>query len=330
MTTPTPDFDPWSGIRNASSSTYYASKRVDDSLNPRQRNLYWSLNENGSPALLIGYDSDEPRTESVPRFRGIMTGEDYQHHLVVIALQDPAMQDAFVRVCLDLIKNLQDVPEDQQRHAVILRLERWSYFFRGRRTGLTEEEQKGLIAELICFQRIPMKILTPKEALRSWTGPQQAAHDFVFGQASIEVKSNRGSGTPNITVSSSSQLSVNEEESLFLYVVEVNAATSQTEGHSVTDYVNATQELFTSPIDALEFELKLSQVGYSETDDYSATLWSVGRICCFTVSKDFPHIENASLNPAISCVTYKVNLNYCAPFETNEEQMKDSLRDNDA
>jgi hypothetical protein len=330
MMTLTSDFDPWKGIRSVSSNAYYASKRVDESLNPRQRDLHWSLNEAGSPALLIGYDSDEPRTDSMPRFRGIMTGEDKQHHLIIIALQDPAMRDAFLKVCTDIVKILQTIPEGQQRHAVILRLERWSYFFRGRRTGLTEEEQKGLIAELVCFQRVAMKRLEPKEALRSWTGPQRAAHDFVFGQTSIEVKSNRGAGTPNITVSSSSQLSVNDEESLFLYVVEVNQAVSRPEGRSIADYVSGTRELFVSPLDALEFDLELSQVGYSETDDYSSTLWSVGSIRCFTVSQDFPHIEEESLNPAISCVTYKVNLNCCNPFEISEEQMQNSLRGNDA
>ena len=67
-----------------------------------------------------------------------------------------------------------------------------------------------------------------------------------------------------------------------------------------------------------------------EMDDYSSTLWSVGSIRCFTVSQDFPHIEEDSLNPAISCVAYKVNLNCCNPFEISEEQMQNSLRGNDA
>lgn len=200
----------------------------------------------------------------------------------------------------------------------------------GKKAKLTEEEQKGLIAELVCLQRVTLKMLEPKAALRSWVGPQRAVHDFVFGQTSIEVKSNRGAGTPNITISSSSQLSVNDDEALFLYVVEVNQASSPNEGRTLADYVRHTRESFDSPLDALEFDLKLSQVGYSETDDYSSTLWSVGSIRCFTVSQDFPHIEEDSLNPAISCVTYKVNLNCCNPFEIGEEQIRNSLRGNDA
>ena len=326
----TSDFNPWEGIRNVSSSSYYASKRVDEVLNPRQRDLHWSLNETGNPALLIGYDADERCADSMPYFKGIATGEDRQRHLIVIALQDSAMRDAFLKVCIDIISVLQNVPKGQQRHAGIIRLERWAYFFRGKKAKLTEEEQKGLIAELVCLQRVTLKMLEPKAALRSWVGPQRAVHDFVFGQTSIEVKSNRGAGTPNITISSSSQLSVNDDEALFLYVVEVNQASSPNEGRTLADYVRHTRESFDSPLDALEFDLKLSQVGYSETDDYSSTLWSVGSIRCFTVSQDFPHIEEDSLNPAISCVTYKVNLNCCNPFEIGEEQIRNSLRGNDA
>lgn len=226
----TSDFNPWEGIRNVSSSSYYASKRVDEVLNPRQRDLHWSLNETGNPALLIGYDADERCADSMPYFKGIATGEDRQRHLIVIALQDSAMRDAFLKVCIDIISVLQNVPKGQQRHAVIIRLERWAYFFRGKKAKLTEEEQKGLIAELVCLQRVTLKMLEPKAALRSWVGPQRAVHDFVFGQTSIEVKSNRGAGTPNITISSSSQLSVNDDEALFLYVVEVNQASSPTKG----------------------------------------------------------------------------------------------------
>ena len=188
-TNQTSDFNPWKGIRNVSSSAYYASKRVDEVLNPQQRDLHWSLNETGNPALLIGYDADERCTDSMPYFKGIATGEDRQRHLIVIALQDSAMRDAFLKVCIDIITVLQNVPKSQQRHAVIIRLERWAYFFRGEKAKLTEEEQKGLIAELVCFQRVVLRMLEPKAALRSWVGPQRAVHDFVFGQTSIEVLS---------------------------------------------------------------------------------------------------------------------------------------------
>lgn len=326
MTNQTTEFDPWNGIRNISSNAYYASKRVDETLNPQQRDLHWSLNETGNPALLIGYGVGEHCTDPMPRFKGITTGEDKSRRLIVIALQDSAMHDAFLKVCLDIIAVLQSIPEGGQRHAVILRLERWAYFFRGDKKGLTEEEQKGLIAELACFKNVALNILGSKAALQSWVGPQRAPHDFVFGQTSIEVKSNRGSGTPNITVSSSSQLSVNDDETLYLYVAEVNQAVSQAEGHTLTDYVRHARESLESPLDALEFDSRLSQVGYDETDDYSNTLWSIGIIRCFAVTQEFPHIEENSLNPAISHVTYKVNINYCDQFEISESAMLNSLR----
>ncbi len=326
MTNQTTEFNPWKGIRDISSNAYYASRSVDELLNPQQRDLHWSLNETGNPALLIGYGVRERCTDPMPRFKGITTGEDRSRHLIVIALQDSAMREAFLKVCLDIIAVLQTIPEDGQRHAVILRLERWAYFFRGVKKGLTDEEQKGLIAELTCFKNVALRILGSKAALQSWVGPQRSPHDFVFGQTSIEVKSNRGSGTPSITVSSSSQLSVNDDETLYLYVVEVNQAVSQTEGHTLTDYVHHARESLESPLEALEFDLRLSQVGYDETDDYSNTLWSIGIIRCFAVTQDFPHIKEGLLNPAISHVTYKVNINYCNQFEISENKMLDSLR----
>ena len=325
MMPPTSDFNPWSGMHNMSSSNYYVSRRVDASINPHQRDLHWSLNETGSPALLIGYNPAEQTSESLPHFKGIITGEDRQRHLLIIALQDPVMSEAFPKVCIDIITVLQEVSEQQQRHAVILRLERWAYFFQGKQTKLSDEGQKGLIAELTCLQDIVLRVFSSKAALQSWTGPQQAVHDFSFGQTAIEVKSNRGSGTPNITISSASQLSVNEHESLFLYVVEVNHATSPASGSTLTDYIQQIRKLLLSPLDALEFDLKLSQVGYEESDDYSGTFWSTGSIRHFKVTENFPHIDETLLNPAISGITYKVNLNHCGTFEISKDTLLEAL-----
>ena len=98
---PTSNFNPWSGMHNMSSSNYYVSRRVDASINPHQRDLHWSLNETGSPALLIGYNPAEQTSESLPHFKGIITGEDRQRHLLIIALQDPVMSEAFPKVCID-------------------------------------------------------------------------------------------------------------------------------------------------------------------------------------------------------------------------------------
>ena len=321
----TSDFNPWDGMRSISTNAYYVSRLVDESLNPANRDLQWSLTETGDQALLIGYNAHERHIEQMPRFRGIATGEDPQRHLMIIALQDPAMRDAFLKVCIDIITALQNVPESCQRHATILRLERWAHFFQGKRVGLTEAAQKGLVAELICLQYLALQKFTPREALQSWTGPQQSTHDFSFGQTSIEVKSNRGASTPNITISSSSQLSVNDNELLFLYVVEVNQAVAQSEGCTLTHYVRQTRALFDSPLDALTFDLKLSQVGYDETDDYDRTLWSVGDIRQFAVSSNFPHIDETQLDPAISNVTYEVNLNHCTAFEIDEHTLLDNL-----
>lgn len=322
---PTSDFNPWSGMHNMSSSNYYVSRRVDTSINPHQRDLHWSLNETGSPALLTGYNPAEQANESLPHFKGIITGEDRQRHLLIIALQDSAMREAFLKVCIDIITVLQDVSEQQQRHVVILRLERWAYFFQGKQTGLSNEGQKGLIAELTCLQDVVLRAFDSKVALQSWTGPQQAVHDFSFGQTAIEVKSNRGSGTPNITISSASRLSVNEHESLFLYVVEVNQATSLASGSTLTDYIRQTRKLLPSPLDALEFDLKLSQVGYEESDDYSGIFWSTGSIRHFKVTENFPHIDETLLNSAISEITYRVNLNHCGTFEISKDTLLEAL-----
>lgn len=325
MTLPTSDFNPWNGMHNTSSANYYASRRVDTSMNPTQRDLHWSLTETGNSALLIGYNPNEQTAESLPRFKGIIAGEDQRRHLLIIALQDPAMREAFLKVCVDIVTVLQNVSEQQQRHAVILRLERWAHFFQGKRARLSDEEQKGLIAELTCLQNVVLRAFSSKAAVQSWTGPQRSVHDFSFGQTAIEVKSNRGSGTPNITISSETQLSVNEYEALFLYVVEVNRATAPADGLTLADYVQRTRRQVSSSIDALEFDLKLSQVGYEESDDYSGTFWGIGAIRQFNVTEDFPHIDETLIDPAISGVIYKVNLNHCGTFEVSKDALLESL-----
>lgn len=325
MTTPLQmtDPDPWRSIRGVSSAKYYPSKRVSASLNPSGCRIDWSISESGNRLLIVEYN-DSDGSSRIPHSKGMRIREDPLRHLLALELTDSSMQDVFLKVCLDIIAVLQNVPSDRQRQICLCRLERWAVFFQTERLGLSPEEQKGLIAELICLE-VLLSIFDEYDAVEAWTGPDRTVHDFTLGQDAIEVKSNRGSGTTGITVSSIDQLSVNEKERLFLFVVELNQATDGN-GLTLTQYVERVHEQISSPMAEAQFEEKLAHAGYFGLDNYDGSDWSQGISRIFKVSDGFPHLDRTSLNPAIFGVTYRINLALCGKFETTKEELLATLK----
>ncbi|WP_163201153.1 PD-(D/E)XK motif protein [Bifidobacterium avesanii] len=323
MSLRTTELDPWRGIKGISSASYYPSRRVSADLNPKGRRIDWSISESGNRALIVEYQGAVD-SSPVPRFKGMRIREDKPGHLLMLELTEPSMRDVFLKVCLDIIAVLQSIPEDIQRQACLHRLERWSVFFRTERIGLGAKEQKGLIAELVCLENL-LTSFDSHTVIASWVGPDRAVHDFIFGQDAIEVKSNRGSGTPNITISSVDQLTVNEKERLFLFVVELNQSAAGS-GLTMTQYVERVRNRIASPLAESAFEEKLATAGYFDVDDYSGMTWSQGMTRVFSVTDDFPHIDGSLLDPAISNATYRVNLDACGKFETTKNELLTTLR----
>lgn len=315
--------DPWQGIRASNNGDRYV-RPVDRDQNPKGLGLYWTVNLKHEIGLMLEYTSNEKVRPFLPQFHGIRLEEKRDYGFIVIELTDASMREAFLAICEDILEQLVQVSPDQSRKAFVLRVQRWGILFQGNHSRLGQEAQKGLVGELKCLTRLAIPYCGQTDALASWTGPEHGVHDFTFGATSVEVKTNRGSGTPRITISSENQLAVGEGERLYLYVMGVMA--SPDAGLTLPEYVEEARGLFESPMDRMAFDLKLARLGYTDTDEYQER-WSVGGLHVYRVVGDFPRITSDMINSSISGVAYKVDLSHCGRFEMEEQMLLEELED---
>ena len=306
---------PWDGLLPSHARGEYTAQLISDSENPKRRRVYWGKSWNANPVLIVEYSVDVWRPVSLPSFKNIEVADHRDSQSLTVELISFDMQDIFLKVCLDIVAALQDVPDKASRKACLLRLERWSSFLRPSRSKLTPEQQKGLIAELLFLGRDTFAVYDVDDALRGWTGPEAGTRDFAYGQVFIEVKSKRSSANPKIVISSEEQLNINPTEKLFLCVAELNSApVDDDEAFSITDIVDMVRTSFDSPMQRSALDTKLANAGYFDEDDYSDVKWSEGGTYYYAVVDGFPRIDSHSCRPGVERVSYQVDLDYCDDF----------------
>lgn len=325
MTMQTNEF-PWDDLPKPESIDYFVSRLVSEDENPEDRRIFWARSWRNNPALLIEYQDDSWEPDSLPSFKSMQVTDFSDENTLVVELLDAEMGKQFLDVCLDIIDALQGVPEKACRRACVLRLERWSSFFRPARSKLSSEAQRGLIAELRFLGGEALERLGPDNALAGWVGPEGSPRDFSYGQVFVEVKSKRSSANPKVVISSEEQLNASDSEQVFLYVIELNdAPTDAKEAFSLNDVVAETKAAFDSPLRGATLDNKLAEVGYFDEDDYSDSKWSEGGSYCYAVVEGFPKIDSRSCAPGVSCVTYSLDLDYCDSYLVESSEILKAL-----
>lgn len=312
--------NPWEDLPKSGRQGYFSTLKVGEELNPLRIDVRWAISSDGRRALLIGYKLGKWHSACLPEFENMELYDSEEDQSLALVLNDKNMLDMFFDICTDVIACLQEVPDAQRREATILRLERWSLLLKPTRNRMSEEQQKGLIAELLFLKDDVLKELDEASALQAWTGPLRDSRDFSFGNTFVEVKSKRNSSTTNISISSENQLNTSESEELFLYVVDIDRA-PQDQGFCVADIANETRNAIESPIQRTILDSKLASVGYFDEDDYSATRWSHGVEYYYAVLDGFPRIDSKLCPPGVSRVSYHIDLDYCENFRVDRIQI---------
>lgn len=329
MTLPTTSKQyPWVVIERPASSSDFNVRLIGAPENPSGRRVFWGKSFEGHPALLVEYSPEQWKPAPLPLFEHLAVYDYRRMGTLAIVLNSDGMEDFFYRIALDIVHSLQGLGKDVSREATILRLRRWSAFLKPSRARLSQEEQKGLIGELLFLLRFAFDVYDQGEALTHWTGPDAGKRDFEFGQTFVEVKSKRGSANPIIVISSEMQLNTNDSERLFLYVTEINnAMLDDSKAFTVADVVRKVRGAITSPLDLAMFEGKLANVGYFDEDDYSANRWREGETSVYEVTGQFPRITSESCPSGISRVKYQVDLSCCQDYLSSEDFLLSAMRE---
>lgn len=295
--------------------------------------FFWALDANGKPILLLQHSplSVSP-IRVLPPLEGIEVerNESESGHKLLFRLIDPSQIDIFHRLCLDIISSAATAfSEEDAVRLAIARTWRWHHLLRGGTDGkLSNNQQKGLIGELLFLERYLLQVLQPVNAVSCWTGPQGAPKDFEIGEVCVEVKARREAATPFIRISSADQLDDSMVGRLFLCVVNLSASVqSGNNGVSVTDMaVGMRSKIRQCDIAAAElFEERLAAAGFRWEDDYTDSKWLLGTHSFYKVAGLFPRITSETAGLGVSRVGYDLSLQACLRFLVNDEVVLTAL-----
>ena len=315
--------DPWNGIPQPDRTRL--STRLIPNVSPSSEvTVCWAIAQGGHRALLITYpkkyqDVPMPKLKTINVYTTRHKGK--KNTLIELTASETLQQFKFL--CLDVIEVVASTDPFHLSSGIQLCLTKWQYLLRPKRE-MSLERQKGLIAELLFLERVPMRLFDRTGAVRAWTGPLRSPRDFSFGTTYVEVKSNRGSKNPIVNIASERQLSTNQAERLFLYVVGLDE--SPNGGLTLTDVVTRLRnQVSEDHIAEGELNMRLAAVGYRDDEDYSGYSWNESVAEYYSVSGGFPRIQASGLPFGIDSVSYEIDLRYCVEYLSPEKEVLEAI-----
>ncbi len=283
--------------------------------------FFWVVLEAGMPGLMLGLPEMPNPLPRLPKlknlvasFRPVSGGSAF-----VLGLKERSQVEIFETLCRDVVEAGEEGGDlDEALSRTLQRTRRWHHLLRGGRTsGLSVEEQRGLVGEL-AFLRELVSGFGPETAIEAWTGPTGSAKDFEFIGACVEVKARRVAAKPLVSISSENQLADVEGSRVFLRVANVASAVLP-EGQSLHDHVCMTAEMFEENGGACEaWEEALYSTGYDPENNYDDRRWVLGAPVDFEVVAGFPRIS-LPLLAGVERVQYSISLDACQPFKLESD-----------
>ena len=311
--------DPWTAITPPAKSSVISARRVGPSA---RWDLYWGVDVDRKPLLILQHGKGLRKTRRLPKLRGLqvetLPAEHGTDERILIRLTDAEQRDIFLRFCRDIVDaTVLARTAEQAVERFLARTWRWHRLLQGGRDSrLGDDEQKGLLGELVVLERYFLPVLGATDAVRSWTGPLDSPHDFEISNVHVEAKA-RGSSVPHVNISSELQLDSSSADTLFLHVTEIVTAAEGTANASTLPEVATAirSEIANQDMAAVElFEKRLSAVGFDWADDYSDKLWLVVGEALYEVRDGFPRIIPAVYPGGVDNVRYAVSLPDCEAF----------------
>lgn len=325
--------DPWQSIEPPKEAARISGRRVDPQL---PWDLFWALDGDGQCLLVLQHGTETTPSRRLPRLRGLRVEAQAvsEGQQLVIRLVDREQRAIFYRFCTDVVRACALAKTEQEAVARFLG-RTWSWhrlLSTGRDTRLTDEQQRGLIGELRLIEEHLLPLLGAAAAVRCWTGPLDAPRDFEISTLHIEAKT-RGPTRNAVVISSPQQLDLAGCESLFLYVVQIVAATGgPTGGTTVAEAAkrvhSAIQAMNPTALDA--FEERLLATGFDWDHDYSDQAWLVTGETLFEVRDDFPRLTPDMIPASVENVSYRLALQGCEDYQVGFAVLEAAVRgDND-
>lgn len=252
----------------------------------------------------------------------LRNGENAQQQRLVLTLARHVDRDLFLGLCETLIASLAPVTDSQVALAVALaHLKRWKAFLAGRKARmLSDEEVRGLFAELYVLRALYQRTLPQRAAVDAWCGADAAHQDFIFGNTAVEVKSLSGRERSTVRISSEDQLE-GLTDNLFLMTVRLSDLPDAEQARSLNDLVALIEQELTVAEALEQFSDKIAGCGYAPLADYDAPRFLVSSTQAYRVTEEFPRLIRSQLPQGLARVSYDIQLEAIAPFACEDGEI---------
>ena len=322
--------DPWKDLTPPSAASAINARRVDEN-NPW--GFFWARALDAKCLLVLQHGAKASPARKLPSLKGVEVtvsdGDGQDSRVLAFRLHDSRQRDIFHQLCLDIVAaGATAKTEVEAVELALARTWRWHHLLKGGTGGrLSEEEQKGLIGELLVLEHHLLPHLSPADSLAAWRGPFGAPKDFEVGRIGIEAKARRGAATPYILITSEHQLDDVGCDLLFLHVAELShAPEGVAEAFTVDDAARRIRDRMTLDNGVIDrYEALLAAAGFRWEDDYSDSKWVKGPTRIYGVTDGFPRVTAREITSGVLNVRYSLSLVECERFVVGAGMLDEAI-----
>ena len=250
--------------------------------------------------------------------------EDSKNNIISIKLKKNSLLEIYLEFIENIIKYIQPLNnKDEIINLIIKKIDIWIKFFKREKfDGLSEEEIRGLIGELLFIKNFSKNKENFKNNIIRWKGCENGLHDFEFQKTKVEIKT--FSSTGKIRITYPDQLDIDTFPEIYLVCFNLTKDNGNFSLNSIINLIKKSIDEKTLII----FEDKLKNAGYFEihknnyNDEYNNS-----KKYCYKIVKEFPKILYKELNDSISKVSYSLDTNLLSSFDIGSKQIEDIIGD---
>ncbi len=258
------------------------------------------------------------------RFKGVevFTIESKDTAELYIYLLDNSLKDIFSMFIQDVMENIQNtITEKEALSRALNVVSNWRRLFgKINFNGLTIDQQKGLIGELLFLSYILDNKPDEIDNLSKWTSTERGfeSKDFTMGSVGVEIKFS-SSKQPRIRISNERQLDPESLDKLFLVLY--SAEPVKDKGISLNSMVENIRNKIKIADELKEFNVKLELIGYFDDDkDHYNNMYSIKKIFVFEVASGFPRIVKSQLPLGVYDTSYSIEVSSIESYIVNIEK----------
>ena len=226
---------------------------------------------------------------------------------ITFILLDNELDDVFALFIDNIYNSINELETESIVISQVLdSIAKWKKLFdKIKSTLLSEQEQKGLIGELMFIIESLEQGVSNDTIIENWFGPDYYNKDFIINNKGFEIKTTT-QDRPTLKISSEQQL--DKQDLNILYLIQYNLEESKSNGFTLPELINKIRgEITESFILKSKFDEKLIQIGYFDDDSSKYdTKYKLMEKHIYNVDDNFPKITKSTLPKGIFNSIYNI------------------------